>query len=302
MLEIKGVIPAMVTPFDEDEELNEGPLRELTNYLIDGGVHALFATGSQGEFYALTPPERKRVWEIVIDEVEGRVPVLAGTGANTTREVIELDAMAEDVGVDGISIIVPSFISPSQDELYEHFAQIAKATELPIILYNNPGRTGGLGFTVDLIKRLAMDFDNIVGIKDSSGDLSHTSEIIRVVRGGRPDFNVIMGRDTLIHACFCYGGQAAIAATGNVCPALVARIYDAYVSGDVAASLEAQTALAPLRVAFGWGTFPVVVKEAVRMVGIDAGPCRAPVGGMSVERRAALEQVVRNQGVYGAVA
>ena len=301
MLKIKGIIPAMVTPFDEKENLNEGALRKLTNYLIKGGIHGLFPTGSQGEFYALTPQECKRVWQIVVEETMGRVPVYAGTGAITTREVIELNAMAADVGVDAVSVITPFFIGPNQNELYEHYKKIAQATKLPIILYSNPGRTGGLVYQVSTILRLAQDFENIVGIKDSSGDFTVAGEIIRVVRGARPDFNVIMGRDTLIHACFCYGGQASIAATGNVCPAVVAKIYDAYVAGDLKGSLEAQYKLAPLRIAFEFGTFPVVVKEGVKMVGIDAGPCRMPVGPMPAERKAALEKVIRDLGVYGIV-
>lgn len=301
MIEIKGIIPAMVTPFDENEELNEQALRRLTNYLIEGGVHGLFATGSQGEFFALTPEEKRKVWQIVVEETKGRVPIYAGTGAITTREVIELNKMAEEVGVDAVSIITPYFISPTQDELYEHYAAIAKETKLPIILYGNPARTGGLGLSVGLVRRLA-GIENICGIKDSTGDLSLTAEYIRQVRGETPDFACLMGRDTLIYGALEYGAQGAIAATGNVCPKVVAEIYDAFVAGDEERARAAQYRLAPLRIAFGFGTFPVVVKEALKLVGIDAGPCRRPVGPMPEAKREELERIVESLGVLGAAA
>jgi 4-hydroxy-tetrahydrodipicolinate synthase len=287
-LKIHGIIPAMVTPFDEDEQINDAALRQLVNHLIDGGVHGLFPTGSQGEFFALTPEERARVWEIVVDETAGRVPVYAGTGAITTREVIALNKLAEQAGVDAVSVITPYFINPTQEELYRHYVAIADATTLPVILYSNPGRTGGLNLSVDLVVRLAQH-PNIVGIKDSSGDLSLTMEFIRQTGD---DFVVLMGRDTLIYAALLHGAKGSITATANVAPALVVEIYEAFVAGDLDRALAAQNRLAPLRHAFGFGTFPVVVKEALRLIGIDAGPARAPVGPMSPEQMEKLKRVV----------
>ncbi|MGC9347675.1 MAG: 4-hydroxy-tetrahydrodipicolinate synthase, partial [Anaerolineae bacterium] len=256
---IRGIIPAMVTPFDEDEQLNEDVLRQLVNHLIDGGVHGLFPTGSQGEFYALTPAERARVWEIVVDETAGRVPVYAGTGAATTREVIALNRLAEEAGVDAVSVLTPFFISPTQAELYSHYTAIADATSLPVLLYNNPGRTGGLNLSAELVTRLA-EHPNIAGIKDSSGDLTLTIEYIR--RTG-DNFTVLLGRDTLIYAGLLHGAKGSITATANVMPSLVVEIYNAFVNGDLAGAYVAQQRLAPLRLAFGLGTFPVVVKEAL---------------------------------------
>ena len=287
-LDIHGIVPAMVTPLDENEEVNEGALRQLVNYLIDGGVHGLFPTGSQGEFFALTAEERARVWAIVVDETASRVPVYAGTGAVTTREVIALNRRAEQAGVDAVSVITPYFITPTQEELYRHYIAIADATTLPVILYNNPGRTGGLALSVDLVARLAQH-PNIVGIKDSGGDLSNTMALIRQTGD---DFTVLMGRDTLIYAALLHGAQGAITATANVAPTLVVEIYEAFVTGDLERALAAQYRLAPLRHAFGLGTFPVVVKEALRLVGIDAGPARAPVGPPSPENVAQLKRVV----------
>ena len=287
-MDIKGIIPAMVTPFDQDEQLNEVALRQLVNYLLDGGVHGLFPTGSQGEFYALTADEKQRVWEVVVAETAGRVPVYAGTGATTTREVIALNERAERAGVSAVSVITPFFISPTQDELYCHYTAIADATSLPVILYNNPGRAGGVSLSVDLVARLA-EHPNIVGVKDSSGDLSLTMEYIQQTGD---DFAVLMGRDTLIYAGLLHGVKGAIAATANVAPALLVEIYEAFVAGDLERALAAQNALTPLRYAFSLGTFPVVVKEALTLLGVDAGPARAPVGRLSADQREKLKQVV----------
>lgn len=292
-MEIKGIIPAMVTPFGTEEELNEGALRHLVNYLIEGGVHGLFPVGSQGEFYALAPKEKQRVWEIVVEETDGRTLVYAGTGAITTRQVIALNKLAERAGVDAVSVLTPFFISPSQEELYCHYTAIAEATSLPVLLYNNPGRTGGLSLSADLVARLA-EHPNIVGIKDSSGDFTLTSEYIR---GTADDFAVLLGRDTLILAGLLHGAKGAIAASANVAPALAVEIYRAFVEGDLKQALEAQRRLTPLRLAFGLGTFPVVVKEALELISIRAGPARSPVGPISSKSREELERVLQELGL-----
>jgi 4-hydroxy-tetrahydrodipicolinate synthase len=287
-MKIHGIIPAMVTPFHDDESLNEDVLRQLVNHLIANGVHGLFPTGSQGEFYALTPDEKQRVWEIVVDEAAGRVPVYAGTGAITTREVIALNKRAERAGIQAVSVLTPVFISPTQDELYCHYIAIADATTLPVLLYNNPGRTG-VHLSPDLVARLA-EHPNIAGVKDSSGDLSLTLEYLRQTDRNR--FAVLMGCDTLIYAGLLHGTVGAIAATANVAPALVVTIYEAFVAGDLDRALAAQTALASLRQAFTLGTFPGVIKYALALLGISAGPARGPVGALSPENHEKLKHLV----------
>lgn len=291
MLQPHGIIPALVTPVDGKEEFNEAALRRLVDFVIDGGVHGVFATGSQGEFWAFSAEEKTRIWETTVDETAGRVPVYAGTAAITTREAIGLAQAAERAGVDAISVLTPYFVTPSQDELYGHYAAIAAATSLPIILYNNPGRTG-VALKPGTVARLA-EIPNIVGIKDSSGDLSLTAEYIRVAP---EDFTVLMGRDTLILGGLLYGARGSIAATANVVPALVASIYDRFVAGDIEGARQAQDALAPLRLAFAWGTFPVVVKAALNLMGLQAGPARGPVGPMQPEKREDLVRVLRDLG------
>lgn len=287
MIKPFGIIPAMVTPVTVEDELNEIALRKLTDYLIDGGVHGVFAIGSQGEFWGFSAEEKQRVWEVVVDQTAKRVPVYAGTAAETTREAIQLTQLAQKSGVDAVSVLTPYFISPNEDELFDHYRAIAEATSLSIVLYSNPARTG-VGISPGLIARLA-EIENIVGIKDSSGDIQLTLQYIQKTPD---DFAVLMGRDTLIYVGLLIGAKGAIAATGNVVPSLVAQIYDRFVEGDNQGAMAAQEALAPLRLAFAWGTFPVVIKEALDLIGMEAGPARMPVGPMSADQRERLRQVL----------
>jgi 4-hydroxy-tetrahydrodipicolinate synthase len=288
----KGIIPAMVTPFTSDGKINVGALRKLTNYLIDGGVHGLFPVGSQGEFYALTFDEKKTVIETVVEETRGRVPVYAGTGAITTREAIALTRMAEAAGVSAASVLTPYFIHPNENELFEFYSAVAKSTRLPLLLYNNPGRTG-VNISANFVVR-ASKIENIVGVKDSSGDLTLTAEYIRRTDKG---FSVLAGRDTLIYGTLCYGGKGSIAATANVAPKILVEIYEAFMAGDMKRSLEAQFRLAPLRLAFDLGTFPVVIKEALNLLGIDAGVGIAPVGGIKPEAKEELKKILKEMGL-----
>jgi len=287
-----GIIPAMVTPLTADDAINERALRRLATHLIDGGCHGLFAIGSQGEFWAFSAEEKQRVWEIVVAEARGRVPVYAGTAAVTTREAIALTRLAEKAGADAVSVLTPYFISPNDNELFDHYKAIAESTTLPVLLYSNPARTG-VRLSTSLVARLA-EVPNIVGIKDSTGDLELAAEYIRTA----PEkFSVLMGRDTLIYAGLLYGAKGAIAATANVKPRLVADIYDKFLAGDLEGARRAQRALAPLRLAFSWGTFPVVIKEALDLMGMEGGPSRSPVGPLTGEQRERLKGVLVDMGV-----
>ena len=284
-----GILPAVVTPLTSEEKFNEKAMRKLVNYLIDGGVHGLFITGTTGEFYGLLPEEKREIFEVTLDETKGRVPVYAGTNGITTKESVMLTQLAEDCGIDAVSILTPMFITPNQDQLIEHYKTIADNTSLPVLLYNNPPKTG-VNLSAAAVAKLA-EVPNIVSIKDSSGDLTLTAEYIRLTQG-RDDFNVLMGRDTLIYGALCYGAAGSIASCANVAPRLCADIYDKYMAGDLKGALEAQFKLAPLRIAFTIGTFPAVIKESLALLGIDAGPCMAPVGPMTTEEREKLRQVL----------
>ncbi len=292
MLQPYGIIPALVTPLTKEDDLNLPALRRLTNFVIEHGVHGVFAIGSQGEFWAFSAEEKKKVWEVVVEETNGRVPVYAGSAAVTTREAIALTQLAEKVGVDAVSVLTPFFVNPNEEELYEHYRNIAASTKLPVILYTNPDRTG-VKLTTSLVSRLAK-IENIVGIKDSSGDLTLSSDYIRTTP---EDFSVLMGRDTLIFSGLLHCAKGAIAATANVVPGLVVKIYDCFKLGDIEGARLAQEALAPLRLAFTWGTFPVVIKEALDLIGMEGGPARAPVGPMTSAQRERLKNLLVELGL-----
>jgi 4-hydroxy-tetrahydrodipicolinate synthase len=269
-------------------------MRKLIDYLLDGGVHGLFVAGTTGEFYGLSPEEKRDIFLVTMDQTGGRVPVYAGTNGITTRESVMLTQLAEECDVDAVSVLTPMFVAPSQQQLISHYETIASATSLPVLLYNNPPKTG-VNLAAETVARLA-EVANIAGIKDSSGDLTLTAEYIRLTRR-RDDFSVLMGRDTLIYGGLCYGAAGSIAACANVAPRLCADIYEKYMAGDLSGSLEAQFTLAPLRIAFAIGTFPAVIKESLTLLGIEAGPCMAPAGPLTQEEREKLRHVLTGMGL-----
>lgn len=290
----KGIIPAVITPLDAEGKFNEKAMRKLINYLIDGGIHGLFVVGTTGEFYGLSPEEKREIFLVTMDETKGRVPVYGGTNGITTRESVMLTQLAEECKVDAVSVLTPMFITPNQDQLIQHYKTIAASTSLPVVLYNNPPKTG-VNLTAATVAKLA-EVPNIVSIKDSSGDLTLTAEYIRLTQG-RDDFSVLVGRDTLIYGALCYGAAGSIASCANVAPRLCADIYEKYATGDLAGALKAQFNLAPLRIAFTIGTFPAVIKESLELLGIEAGPCMDPAGPMTAEEREKLRQVLSEMGL-----
>jgi 4-hydroxy-tetrahydrodipicolinate synthase len=295
MFKPSGVIPALVTPLDKNGQLMEDALRKVIDYTITGGVHGLFILGSSGEIYGLTPEQKRRVVEVTVEHTAGRVPIYCGASEITTRDCIQTAQMVQEIGgVSALSVLTPYFMTPTQSELIEHFTAIAQSTDLPIILYGNESRTQ-VKIDVQTCKELSK-VDNIIGIKDSSGDMTKMAEYLRVT--DRESFSVLAGRDTLIYAGLCHGGTGAIASTANIAPKLVADIYNTFISGDYQKSLELQFKLAPLRLAVDKATFPVVLKEGLRMVGIDVGYAFAPSAEMSPESKKMLEMVLRDLELY----
>jgi 4-hydroxy-tetrahydrodipicolinate synthase len=290
----KGIIPAVITPLTKKGTFNEKAMRSLINYLIGGGIHGLFVVGSTGEFYGLTPEEKRDIFTVTMEETKGRVPVYAGTNGITTKESVMLTQIAEECKVDAVSVLTPLFLSPSQDQLIEHYKTIAASTSLPVILYNNPPKTG-VNLTAPTVAKLS-EIDNIVGAKESSGDMTLAAEYIRLTKGNE-NFHILMGRDTLIYGALCYGAVGSIASCANVAPRLCADIYEKFVAGDMKGSLEAQFRLAPLRIAFTIGTFPAVIKESLELLGIEAGPCMDPAGPMTADEREKLRQVLIEMGL-----
>lgn len=286
-----GIIPPVITPFTEDGQFHEPVFRQMVSHLIDQGVHGVFPLGTTGEFYAFSDEEVRRILEVCLDEVAGRVPVYAGANHITTRGTMRLVRIAEEVGVDAVSVLTPMFVSQTQNEVYTFYKTVAESTSLPVIIYNNKPKTN-VTVNPETIARLA-EIPNIVGVKDSTGDFTNTEEYIRLTRGN-DHFHVLLGRDTLIHAGLCYGASGAIASCANVAPRIAADIYDKYIAGDIQGSLEAQFKLAPLRIACNMGTFPEVIKEGLMMQGFPVGKCLEPIAELTPAEKEKLRQVLKD--------
>jgi 4-hydroxy-tetrahydrodipicolinate synthase len=295
-MRLHGIIPPAVTPMTADHELDLPGLRAHIDYLLAHRVHGVFVLGTTGEFYALDEAEKQAVVAAAVEHCRGRSPVWAGTGAETTREVVRLTKMAEREGADGVSVITPYFLKPTQAELYDHFRRVAESTSRSVVLYNNPGPCGGLAIEPDTAAKLA-GLPNVVGIKDSSGDLQNTIELLRVTP--RETFAVLVGRDTLILAGLQAGAAGSIPASCNIAPGLCVGIYESFMAGNLAAAKEFQARLHPVRTALHLGTGNGAVKEAMALLGRPAGPNRPPVGPLSDEKRAKLRQVLTGAGLLG---
>lgn len=292
-MEIRGIIPPIATPMQANEDLDLPRLKWFIDHQISNGVDGIFVLGTNSEFYALDENEKQAVIATAVEHVKGRVPVYAGTGAETTREVIRLTKMAEKEGVQGVSIITPYFILPNQQEIYDHYRRIAEHTTLPVMLYNNPATCGGLKIDVETVARLA-EIPNILGIKDSSGDMTNTKEFIRVAP---PRFSVLMGRDTLIYDALSWGAKGAVPATANIAPRITCDIYDNFVKGDHEAARAAQLKLNPVRLSLTLGTAPGGVKAGLNLLGLSIGPCRSPVGPLPADKLAKMRAALQSAGL-----
>jgi 4-hydroxy-tetrahydrodipicolinate synthase len=269
-------------------------LRWLIDWLIEQRVHGIFVLGTTGEFYALDDKEKQSVVATAVEHVAGRLPVFVGTGAESTREVIRLTKMAEQEKADGVSVITPYFLKPTQTELMSHFRRVAESTSLPVVLYNNPATCGGVSIDPASCGQLS-ELPNIVGIKDSSGDLQNTIEILRCTPRDR--FSVLNGRDTLIFSAFMAGAQGAIPASCNIAPRLCVGIYESFQAGDYQQAQDYQSRLHAIRTALTLGTGNGAVKEAMALLGRPMGPNRLPISPLSDDKRQVLKGVLDRAGV-----
>ncbi|MCC8127589.1 MAG: dihydrodipicolinate synthase family protein [Clostridiales bacterium] len=266
---IKGVVVPMITPIDENEMIDEKLIRSQIDYVIEGGVSGILLYGSNGEFYVIEEDEMERGLKIAIDQAAGRVPIYFGIGAISTKKCVRLAKMAVANGAASISVLQPMFLKPTETELYLHFKTIAEAVpETPMLLYNNPGR---VGYTLsgNLVEKLAHEVPNIVGMKDTSGDITQTSEFIR--RNRDVNFKVFGGKDTLLYASMCHGAVGGVCTAANFMPELITDVYNKYVAGDLAGSLEAQFKLNPVRLSMDGASFPVAAKDMANLRGRNIG-------------------------------
>lgn len=286
MFKPEGIIAPILTPLTAEEKFNEKEMRSQINRLINAGISGIFALGTNGEFYAFSKEEKIEIIKVTVDEVKGRVPVYAGTGCITTQETIELSKIAKELGVDVLSIISPYFAGISQDDLYRHFSSVAEAVDLPILLYNIPARTGNnIDYTT--VKKLAK-YENIIGIKDSSGNFDNT---LKYIENTDPRLSVLAGSDSLILWTLLAGGTGAISGCSNVFPELMVSIYQLWSQGKIEEANEAQKKIRPFRNVMQMGNPNSVVKRAVNLLGHPVGPGREPSNCNKPEIDAALLKV-----------
>ena len=291
MVEIKGIIPPILTPMYDDETINEQELRHQVNRMIDAGVSGVFALGTNGEAYALSHKEKVQILRVVVDETKHRVPVYAGTGCPTTKETITLSKEAEEIGADVLSVIVPYFAAASQDELYAHYKAVAESVKLPVVLYNIPARTGN-ALAPATVARLAKDIPNVMGAKDSSGNFDNMKQYIELTTGIGKDFSVLSGNDSLILPALCFGGKGGIAGCANVFPRTMVEIYEAFAAGDFERAKKVQDSIRIFRNCFKYGNPNTIVKMAAGLLGDPVGPCRRPFSSITPEGLEALKKTL----------
>lgn len=297
-VELKGIIPPILTPMNPDESVNPDELRNQIERLLEGGVHGLFTFGTNGEGYILNENEKIQVLEATIDQVKGRVPVYAGTGCISTADTIRMSKKAQELGADVLSVITPSFAVASQKELYDHYAEVAKHVDLPIVLYNIPARTGNK-LLPETVAKLAKDVDNIMGAKDSSGDWDNLLAYITLTRELNKDFRVLSGNDSLILSCLKEGGAGGIAGCANVYPHTLASIYELFKAGKAEEAQAAQDSIASFRAVFKYGNPNTVVKKGVSLLGYPVGDCRRPFNYLCDEGVDALQLVLKENAAQG---
>jgi 4-hydroxy-tetrahydrodipicolinate synthase len=268
-----GSIPALITPFT-DGKVDEACLRKLVDWHISEGTHGLVPVGTTGESPTLSHEEHKQVVEIVVDQVAGRIPVIAGAGSNSTAEAVDFAVHAKQAGADAALSIVPYYNKPTQEGIYQHLAAVARAVpDLPIFVYNVPGRTVA-SISVETLDRLARDFANIVGVKDATADLTRPS-LQRLATG--EGFIQLSGEDGTALAFNAHGGTGCISVTANVAPRLCAEFQEATLAGDYAKALTLQDRLMPLHKALFCETSPGPVKYAVSLLGHAPEELRLPM-------------------------
>ncbi len=289
----EGALTAMVTPFTRSGELDEEGLRKNVEFQIRNGIDGLVPVGTTGECATLTYEEHEKVIETVLNAAKGKVPVIAGTGSNSTQEAIMLTEYAKEVGVEGVLLVVPYYNKPTQAGLYQHFKRIAEEVDIPQILYNVPSRTG-LNMSPETVAKLAK-LKNVVGIKEASGNFDQISKIFQLTRG--EDFALLSGNDSHTLPILALGGVGVISVASNIVPGEVARLVKAYREGKIEEARKIHYELAPLFETLFIETNPAPVKEAMNMMGLAAGEPRLPLVRVSESTREKLRGVLSRLGI-----
>ena len=288
------LLTAMVTPFNADGSVNYEKAADLAEWLINNGSDGLVVAGSTGEAATMSAEEKLELFRVVVNRINKRVPVIAGTGSNNTADSVKMTKMAEAMGVDGDLIVGPYYNKPTQEGFYQHFAAVAQSTGLPIIVYNVPGRTAS-NISPAIVARLAADFENIVAIKEAAGNVAQVAELYSVLP---EEFTIYSGDDGLILPFMSVGATGLISVLSNIGGGILQDVMQAYEDGRVREAAKLNARMVPLANAMFIETNPIPVKAAVTLVtGIDAGQPRLPLTPMEPANKAKMVAVLQEYGL-----
>lgn len=288
------LLTAMVTPFNADGSVNYEKAADLAERLINNGSDGLVVAGSTGEAATMSAEEKLELFRVVVNRINKRVPIIAGTGSNNTADSVKMTKMAEAMGVDGALIVGPYYNKPTQEGFYQHFAAVAQSTGLPIIVYNVPGRTAS-NISPAIVARLAADFENIVAIKEAAGNVAQVAELYSVLP---EEFTIYSGDDGLILPFMSVGATGLISVLSNIGGGILQDVMQAYEDGRVREAAKLNARMVPLANAMFIETNPIPVKAAVTLVtGIDAGQPRLPLTPMEPANKAKMVAVLQEYGL-----
>ena len=293
-MKFEGTYGAMVTPFAPDKEIDEEGFRSNINYLIEKGVTGLVGAGTTGESATVSHEEHQRIIDILIDEVDGRVETIAGTGSNATSEALSLTEYAYDAGADSALLITPYYNKPQQHGLIDHYTSIAEAVDIPLILYNVPSRTG-INMDVETIVDLAK-VDGIDAVKEASGSVDKVSDIYRALthEGLEDDFNILSGEDSLTLPLMAVGATGVISASANIDAKRMVLMVDSILNDDYTRAMELHYEMVELIRALFIESNPVPVKTAMNLMGLPSGPLRQPLVEMKPENLEILKKALKD--------
>ena len=289
----KGAGVAIVTPMKNNEDVNYEKLEELIEYQISEGTDCIVIAGTTGEGSTLTMEEHRDVIKAAVEFTRHRIPVVAGTGSNCTRTAIQLSKEAQEAGVDGLLVVTPYYNKATQGGLVSHYTQVANETKLPIIMYNVPGRTG-CNMLPETAAQLYRDVENIVGLKEATGNLAQASKTMYLTDG---KLDLYSGEDGLVVPLMSIGAVGVISVWSNVAPKKVHDMCASYFAGDVKKAMELQREALPLVDALFSEVNPIPVKKALNLMGLEAGPVRSPLTEMTPENAAKMAAIMREYGI-----
>lgn len=292
-MKIEGTIVAMITPFNNKDGVNETGLKENINYLIEKGVDGILAAGTTGESATITHDEQRRIIDIMVDEVNNRVTTIAGAGSNSSKEALGLVEYAENAGADAALVITPYYNKPQPHGLYEHYRLLSDSTDLPIIVYNVPSRTG-TDIDVDTIGKVSQ-LDNIIAIKEANPDLDKVSQIMKKLEElDNQDFRVLSGNDNLTLPMIALGAKGVISVLANADPERMSKLVNSALTGDYSTALKLHYELYDLMKVLFIESNPVPVKEALNLMNRPSGHVRMPLGSLKDENRVLLKDVLKD--------